>query len=224
MTNKALAPRHVRKGRRGGVITLSQSFLVFLACLFVLGLFCGYKALVPPKAVVPEKVGNIPVYTDFLTEDYAGYSGIERRIRYIVIHETDNYSATATAKAHDSFLHSEKQKNIPLSWHYTVDEKEIYHHLPDNIAAYHASDGMKAKGGNKSGVGIELCVNQGSDFAQTVDNAARLTAYLLYSYKLDISDVKQHYDFSGKDCPDRLRENDNWENFLKLVKQYLKEY
>lgn len=218
-----LSPRHVRRRTRG-VYTLNKKLLIFLGVIFLFGIICGQKVFAPPKAVAPEMIGTIPVHTDFLPTDYAGYSGIERRIRYIVIHETDNYSSTATAKAHDSFLHSEKQKDIPLSWHYTVDENEIYHHLPDDIAGYHASDGMKAKGGNKSGVGIELCVNQGSDFAKTTDNAAKLTAYLLYSYKLDINDVKQHYDFSGKDCPDRLREKDNWESFLSLVQKYLKEY
>ncbi len=221
--NRSLAPRHAKKSVVG-VYTIRKNTILLLLVLFAIGIFCGYRAFVPPKAVIPTQIGMLTVHTDFLPEDYAGYSGINRRIRYIVIHETDNYSSTATAKAHNSFLHSEKQKDTALSWHYTVDENEIYHHLPDDIAAFHASDGMKNKGGNQSGVAIELCVNQGSDFNKTVDNAAQLTAYLLQSYKLDLDDVKQHYDFCGKDCPDRLRENTNWDEFLLLVQKYLKNY
>ena len=220
----SLPARHVKRRHPRGAYHISPKIILALLLFFLFGALIGHKIFAPPKAVIPEKVGAIPVCTDFLPENYAGYSGVERRIRYIVIHETDNYSASATARAHDSFLHSEKQKNTPLSWHYTVDENEIYHHLPDNIAGYHASDSMTPKGGNESGVGIELCVNKGSDFSRTVDNAAQLTAYLLHSYHLNISAVKQHYDFCGKDCPDRLRENDNWDNFLSLVQKYLKEY
>lgn len=220
--SKMSTPRHARANRVRGVYRLDLKLAGFLALLLLLGAAAGYLLFQPPKAVVPEAVGDIPVYTDFLPDDYAGNSQIERRIRWLVIHETDNYSPSADAQAHNSYLHSAKQQNVALSWHYTVDDHEIYHHLPDNIAAYHASDGMRAKGGNEAGIGIEICVNQGGDYQKAVDNAAQLCAYLLKSYRLDIDDIKQHHDFCGKDCPDRLRENDNWSEFLAKVKQYSK--
>lgn len=218
--SKMISPRHAQKRIRG-VYSFNLKLGAFLCLLFIFGLFLGHRLFQPPMAVVPANIGTIPVYTDFLPEDYAGYSHVERKVRWIVIHETDNYSASADAQAHNSYLHSTKQQNTALSWHYTVDDHEIYHHLPDNIAGYHASDGMQPKGGNESGIGIEICVNQGGDYQQAVDNAAQLTAYLLQSYRLSLDDVKQHYDFCGKDCPDRLRENDNWAQFLAQVQQYL---
>lgn len=213
--------RRSQPKRVHGVYTLNIKLMGLLGFVFILGLLVGFQLFKPPSAVIPEKIGSINVYTDFLPAQYAGYSDIHRRVRCIVIHETDNFSTGANAKAHNSYLHSEKQADTALSWHYTVDEKEIYHHLPDEIAAFHASDGMKAKGGNESGIGIEICVNQDGDYQKAVDNAAQLVAYLLQSYHLTLDDVKQHYDFCGKDCPHRLRENDNWENFLSQVEKYL---
>lgn len=213
--------RRSQPKRVTGVYSINLKLLAFLAGLFVLGLLLGFQLFKPPQAVIPQKVGSINVVTDFLPEDYAGYSNIQRRVRWIVIHETDNFSASADAQAHNTYLHSEKQANTALSWHYTVDDEEIYHHLPDEIAAYHASDGMRAKGGNESGIGIEICVNEDGDYQKAVDNAAQLVAYLIQSYKLNIDDIKQHYDFCGKDCPHRLRENDNWEQFLLKVEKYL---
>ena len=77
-----------------------------------------------------------------------------RDIKYIVIHETDNFKAGADAKAHNDFLLSQANTQ-ELSWHYTVDDHEIYHNLPDDEAAYHASDHLKQDGGNLNGIGID---------------------------------------------------------------------
>jgi N-acetylmuramoyl-L-alanine amidase CwlA len=41
----------------------------------------------------------------------------------------------------------------------------------------------------------------------------------MYKYKLTIKQVKQHNDFSGKNCPQVIRENDLWEPFLENVRQ-----
>lgn len=99
------------------------------------------------------------------------------------------------AKNHAKFL----KNNISAgtSWHYTVDSKEIYHHIPDNEIAYHAANDI----GNEYGIGIELCVNQDGNFNKTFENATKLVAYLLKEYDLTINDIKTHHDFSGKDCP-----------------------
>ena len=65
-----------------------------------------------------------------------------------------------------------------VSWHYTVDDHEIYHHLPDDEPGYHAGDLMEADGGNMNGVGIEMCVNEDGNYEQTLVNAERLCARL----------------------------------------------
>ena len=73
-----------------------------------------------------------------------------------------------------------------------------------------------------SGVGIEMCVNEGSDFKKTVDNTARLAAVLLNAYELDIDALKRHHDFSGKNCPAHYYKDEDWRQFVELVKSYMK--
>jgi len=109
-------------------------------------------------------------------------------------------------------------KEKRLSWHYTVDDHEIYQHLPDNEIGFHAGDGLKSNGGNLNGIGIELSINPENDYEQTLINAAALVNFLLEAYKLDIEDVKKHENFSGKICPERLIEDNRCDEFLIMVK------
>lgn len=178
----------------------------------------------PQEAVYPETIGTIPITTDLIPQGYAGRTGIERNIKWIVIHETGNTASSATAENHNAFLHNEKQMTNSTSWHYTVDDTEIYHHLPDNEVGYHAGDQLTEGGGNACGIGIEICVNDGGDYQKAVDNAAQLTAYLLKVYDLPLKNVKQHGDFMNKNCPQRLRDSGGWEDFLVKVKTYQKDF
>lgn len=136
----------------------------------------------------------------------------------MVIHETDNFRAGANAAAHNAYLLNNAYTQ-ELSWHYTVDDHEIYHNLPDNEVAYHASDHLKQNGGNRNGIGVELCVNEDGDYEQTLQNAELLTATLLKAYGLSIGDVKKHQDFSGKICPARLINENRWGEFLERVQE-----
>ena len=47
---------------------------------------------------------------------------------------------------------------------------------------------------------------------------AKLAAMLLIEYDLGINDVKQHYDFSGKDCPQVIRQSQRWNELLELIR------
>ena len=167
------------------------------------------------------EIDGIPLYTDFLEQDWRGRTGETHRIKWLVIHETGNSAAGADAAMHNRYLHSEEQKEMPLSWHYTVDDHQIYHHLPDSERGYHASDSGVSGGGNDCGIGIEICVNEDGDYDKAVDNAAHLAAELVKRYHLSIDDVKQHGDFTNKNCPEHLREGDNYEKFLKKIKKYM---
>lgn len=164
----------------------------------------------------PEEISGIPVTTDYINPNYIGRPGTKREIHYIVIHETDNTGHNATAWSHSQYV----QRNAAIekkSWHYTVDDHSIYHHLPDNETAFHAGDNIRKEGGNRNGIGIELCVNEGGDFSQTMYHAAQLTAYLMDTYQLDLDDVKKHQDFSGKLCPSTIIKENLWEDFLQQV-------
>jgi len=74
------------------------------------------------------------------------------------------------------------------------------------------------RGGNNNSVGIESCVNENTDIYLTWQRTAKLVAKLLLENNLTIKDVKQHHYFSGKNCPQTMRENNLWEHFLWLVK------
>lgn len=170
------------------------------------------------RASVSE-VSGIPIHEDILPEGSEGRPGIKRKIKYIVIHETANHSEGADAKAHAEYLKSGNSGTT--SWHYTVDDHEIYQHIPDSEVAWHAGDKLEEGGGNLNGLSLELCVNDDGSFNRTFDNAARFTAYLLKEYELSVDDIKQHHDFSGKNCPMTIREKGRWQEFLNLVRQYL---
>lgn len=164
--------------------------------------------------VFPNKVFGVPVYTELIDVNTEARPGTKRTIKYIVIHETDNYEVGVGAANHAKFL--KENNDSATSWHYTVDSKEIYHHVPDNEIAYHAGD----KTGNQYGIGIELCVNKDGNFEKTFDNAAKLVAYLMKEYNLTIDDVKTHHDFSGKDCPHTILKYNRMGEFKKKVQKY----
>ena len=165
-----------------------------------------------------DEIDAIPDITEFIPNHTQERPGDKRKIKYIVIHETGNTGRNANAKSHGNYLLKEAD-NQQKSWHYTVDDHEIYYHIPDNEIAFHAGDGLKQDGGNQNGIGIEMCVNPENDYEKTLHNTAKLTAMLLKAYHLDINCVKKHQDFSGKKCPENLIESGRWNEFLGMVRQ-----
>ena len=169
-------------------------------------------------------VGKVNIIEDIIPQKGGKVRpGDVRQKKWIVIHETGNSSQGADAKNHSTYLKNLAKANTTyVSWHYTVDDHEIYHHIPDNEIAYHASDGRVEGGGNMASIGIEICVNSDGNFDKARDNTAWLTAKLLKENNLTISAVKQHHDFApdGKNCPRTIRDKGLWNNFLQAVQKY----
>ncbi len=186
--------------------------------MFLFLLLWGVKAIFTDRHIdgqIIENAYGLKVVNSILPEDSPLRTHIPRKIKYIVIHETGNPSSTANAPAHNHYLECDGDGST--AWHYTVDENIAYHHIPDDEIAYHAGKG------NRFGIGIELCVNQGGDFEKTFRNGARLTAKLIKTYGLSAGSVKQHADFMDKNCPENIRNDGRWTEFLSLVKTYLEE-
>ncbi len=162
----------------------------------------------------PDNVYGVPVKNAILSRSKDARPCNLRNIHYIVIHETGNFAKGVGAKNHAMYLN---RSNDTTSWHYTVDDKEIYHHIPDNEVAYHAADEL----GNLHGIGIELCVNQDGNFEKTFDNAVKLVAYLIKVYDLSIYDIRTHHDFSGKNCPHIILRDNRFDEFKNRVKSLL---
>lgn len=169
-------------------------------------------------------VGKVNIIEDIIPQKGGKVRpGDVRQKKWIVIHETGNSSKGADAKNHSTYLKNLAKANTTyVSWHYTVDDHAIYHHIPDNEIAYHASDGRVEGGGNMASMGIEICVNSDGNFDKARDNAAWLTAKLLKEHNLTIGAVKQHHDFApdGKNCPQTIRDKGLWNNFLQAVQKY----
>lgn len=132
------------------------------------------------------------------------------KTKYIVIHNTGMASPVMTASRLSRSLHNSTRQ---ASWHFTVDDHEIYQQLLLDEIGWHAG----SPEGNNYGIGIEMAVYQGIDMNMAMRRTAKLVAWLLLEYGLEIKDVKRHYDFSGKNCPQVLLEAGRWEEFLRLV-------
>ncbi len=73
------------------------------------------------------------------------------------------------------------------------------------------------RGGNCNSIGIESCINKGTDVFWTWMKLAKLVAYLMDVNNLTIEDVVSHHFFSGKNCPMTIRENGFWKYFLNTM-------
>ena len=193
-------------------------------------------------------MGYVPFYDshdavinyDYMCEYTYGYvcTGIlKKSTEYITVHDTAGALPTHTAL---QFAQGQVQKNTNksnteyISWHFTVGNDGIYQSLPLDEVAYHAGDGSREYGtiwysstynkadciggGNRNSVGIESCINHGSDYNDTMRMLAKLVSELLLHYNLSVDRVKQHWHFSGKDCPGVIRHCQRWEEFLDLVR------
>lgn len=144
----------------------------------------------------------------------------QNRPAYIVIHETDNWSKGADAKAHATAM---ENGNLAGTVHYYVDSKSIYQTLDHSDGAWAVGDG-KGKYGitNRNSISIEICVNPETDYYTAVDKTEQLAALLLKQYGWKTDRLKRHYDASGKHCPRRLMDEGKWSEFLKKTDAYMK--
>ncbi len=157
------------------------------------------------------------------------------RPTYITIHSTD--SPSANARAHAAMLTTGSLKGRHnaigyISWHFTVDDHSTFQSLPTNERGEHADyDGP----GNLNSIGIEMCVNRGNNAQQTIARTARLTASLMNTYHIPITNVvphmhwrqirhDDHKDLGFKQCPHLLLEHGQlglkWNAFLAQIKSY----
>ena len=251
--------------------------------------FYGTIKLTIEEAMVAEGKENRPGYIKTSTE-------------YITVHDTANNNSSANGKMHANYINGTAVGTT--SWHYTVDETKVYHHIPDKEVAWHAGDGSYRKfglidtglkataakpvvsikdgyyhingirtnvtpyvldiddsdiehavamdgelnklgiiceigengnyflgktyfnstykylanyGGNLNSIGIETCVNKGSDYPTTVRLLAQLVVKLLNENNLGVDRVKGHHYFSGKPCPNGILISGWWSEFLDLV-------
>lgn len=139
-----------------------------------------------------------------------GRPALEMNPKSITIHETDN-----TDKGANGFAHSQYLRNITqyVGWHFVVDEKNIYQNLPINENAWHAGDGGTGEG-NRTSIGIEICVNSDGNFNQAKENARKLVQYLMK--ETGIKEIFPHKHWGNKQCPRNILKS-GWTQFLNWL-------
>ena len=143
----------------------------------------------------------------------------QNKPEYVVIHETDNWSKGADAKAHATAM---KNGNLAGTVHYYVDSKSIYQTLDHSDGAWAVGDGQGKYGiTNRNSINIEICVNPETDYYKAVDYAEQLAAKLLKQYGWGTDRLKRHYDASRKNCPRRIQAEGRWPEFVKKTAAYM---
>ena len=185
------------------------------------------------KVTPAQLLGEVHVIQDMIPRGTYGRR-IYRpmNVRYITIHATENPTGDAWHHALALKRGALRANKRPggnrigfLTWHFTIEDHDAYQHLPTNEQGEHADfDGP----GNNYSIAIEMCEHHGNDIGRTIDNAAKLTAFLMYEHHLSISSVVPHHHWrrigvspEHKDCPHFLLDNGNegptWRWFLGRV-------
>ena len=145
-------------------------------------------------------IGTAKVIVDILPVGKV-IPGVRMNATSITIHNTGNIGAPAKNN-HNYMKNCNKNGDRIASWHFTVDDKEIYQAVPTNYKAYHAGNAT----GNATSIGIEICMfNNAERQKQAYLNAIELVKILMKNHGFKISQVKQHYNWTKKDCPTWLR-------------------
>jgi N-acetylmuramoyl-L-alanine amidase CwlA len=166
----------------------------------------------------------VNIIKDFIPEGRPNRPGRKINPTHVTIHNTSNTRAGADAKAHSRFVRETgyyevgsgptKKKNF-VSWHFTVDDKSVYQHLPIDENGWHAGSG------NSKSIGIEICMNSGIDQGAANIRSATLAAGLINDLGIDINRVVTHKDWTGKACPTLLLNSgdkgSNWNAFVELI-------
>jgi len=173
------------------------------------------------KLSFPYLVNHIPRDTK-----YNRRPGHKLMCRFVTIHNTGNPTSKATGER--GWLTNVQNTRV-ASFHIVVDDQMAVECIPLNEVAWHAG----TSAGNYGSIGIEIC--ESGDYDHTMINAVELTAALLLANNLSVNALRQHFDWSGKDCPWKIRRGHGgwtWERFKqevnkrmvrKLISKYFKD-
>jgi N-acetylmuramoyl-L-alanine amidase len=132
--------------------------------------------------------------------------------RTVTIHNTANEGATA--KNHAAYLLA----GHAISWHFTVDDKGAYQHVPTDEQAWHTG----TNDGNTTSIGVEVCEFKDKERQLRGEKkACWLAARMLDHRGLTVSSLRTHKSWSGKECPRDILPH--WSSFKRRVAYYIRE-
>lgn len=142
--------------------------------------------------------------------------------KYIVIHETDNFSAGADAQRHAS---AQAAGHLSTSVHYYSGSDGVYqaaNHTDGTFSVGHeySKEHPIHDATNRNTINIEICVNKGGDYTKARSNAIELVKYLIQQTNIPAKRVIRHFDATGKYCPRNMMDRPElWEDFRKQIGQ-----
>jgi N-acetylmuramoyl-L-alanine amidase len=153
--------------------------------------------------------------------------GYSMQAQSITIHENGNPKGNAFNER--NFTHGGGGPET-ASYHFAVSWDEqgpiVMQLLPLNENAWHAGDGPTGPG-NRTSIPIEHC-QKTIDFQKTMFLGAALTATLIFDpteypggYAAKPALIYQHNHWSGKNCPQWMRERDLWHTYLDMVYKHI---
>lgn len=145
----------------------------------------------------------------------------QNKPKYIVIHETDNFSKGAGARKH---AQAQAAGHLSISAHYYVGSDGVYQATKHEDGTY--SVGKKydshpvADADNRNTISVEICVNSDGDYKKARANAIELTKSLIQSTGIPADRVIRHYDATGKYCPRKMMDDPSlWEDFKAQIQK-----
>lgn len=143
-----------------------------------------------------------------------------REIKYLAIHFTAGSSSKAGSAKSVKHVFEQRQASADFA----VDDQDLVQFNPDlkNYYCWAVGDGNGKYGvTNKNSISIEICssLKKGTSAAvpnhsgwyftdAALENAVKLSKYLMKKYNIPIERVIRHYDASRKSCPGLVGWND----------------
>jgi N-acetylmuramoyl-L-alanine amidase CwlA len=165
--------------------------------------------------LLSEAFAKLNIIQDFIPAGNSNRPGTRMTPTRITIHNTDNTSRGADAAAHTRYQKGADARRRKVSWHFTVDDNAVFQSLPTNEHGMHAG----TRDGNRTSIGIEICMHTGMNVPAAYERAALLAAVMAFQLGITVpSGIKQHHDWSGKHCPRVLRDQPRgWRDFVDKI-------
>jgi N-acetylmuramoyl-L-alanine amidase len=152
---------------------------------------------------------------DFISNKSKKWTNRKLDYQYITIHNNGN--PKSTAKNERAYLENPINTS-ETGYHIVIDGKEAIQVAPLDMIMYHAGE----QKGNKTSIGIEIC--ESGDYNQTILNAIDIVSQLLKSKGWKSDRLRQHFDWSKKNCPRLIRSGYmgwTWDKFKSEIDKRL---
>ncbi len=140
----------------------------------------------------------------------------------VTVHMTDNPSPGANALQHYKYLMN-RLNLISNGFHYCADDTQVLQFIPDDERTAHSG----SLAGNRTTVGIEICVNSDGNLILACNNAAEAVAEILlakgHTSAVWKQNIFQHADWASKNCPSLMRRGIpySWMEFVARVNAFM---